>query len=312
MEQVRHVFSSPGAYWINNSCEDVANHLVLGGILQAILASLFVFLLPASGSICPRRISPVHRPSLTGTLATSAPGIYRGVSREAVLTVSAGSLCAIVVAIAWWYGLRAYAGRRGLCSDLFDLTRSKPFHVDYLSDCSHYFIYLSTFSAFWIGIIAGGLRLQSDRAAESGSGTDELREFRTFYWVCFLGWAVQYRLSQWFVLGANTHAQQWSAFAILNFLFVTASSFWVLAFVPSWWKHKPRSWLHAVFQAFWRSLVILLLTLITFFWLTWMAFGVLIPPLATWDVFGLAWSLVVGTWRWSALQEQRLTSIVNV
>lgn len=234
--------------------------------------------------------------------------LRRHVSWEpASLFIGAGWLCAVVVAVAWWYGVRAYAGLRGVCPDLFDLSRSDPFHVDYLSDQAHYFIYVSVFSAFWIGIAAGGLRLQSARAAEGGSGSDELHRFRGFYWVCFLAWAVQYRVSQWFAL-SNPHGQEWPLFAALNFLVVTASSLWALAFIRSLWKNKPRTWLRAVFQAFWKTFVILLLSLLSFFWLFTYAFGVLIPPLVTWNIFGLAWALVVGTWRWRARQKEQLVA----
>jgi hypothetical protein len=225
------------------------------------------------------------------------------------LFIGSGWLCAAVVGVAWWYGLREYAGIRGVCPDLFDLSRSEPFHVDYLSDSSHYFLYVSIFSTFWIGITAGGLRLQSARAAEGKFDGNELRQFQAFYWGCFLGWAVQYRVCQWFAL-PNPSGQEWPLFAILNFLFVTVSSFWVLAFVQSLWKKKPRTWLLAVFQPFWKSFVILLLTTLSFFWLFLGAMGVLLPALVTWNVFGLGWALVVGNWRWHASQLERTAPAV--
>jgi uncharacterized membrane protein len=234
--------------------------------------------------------------------------LRRHVSWEpASFFIGAGWLCAVVVAVAWWYGLREYAGVRGVCPDLFDLSRSVPFQVDYLSDQAHYFIYVSVFSAFWVGITAGGLRLQSARAAEGRSGSSELLQFQAFYWACFLGWAVQYRLSQWFGL-SNPHGQEWPLFALLNFLVVTASSFWVLAFIESLWKNKPRTWLRAVFQAFWKSFVILLLSLVTFFWLITYVIVVLAPALVTWNVFGLAWALTIGTWHWRARQKEQLVA----
>lgn len=319
MEQRRHVFSSPGAYWINNSCEEVANDLLLGGILQAVLTPLFVFLLPGPGSIFHRTIASSSRSPLLAVAAATRPAIsrnpmgkrYSSVSREPASFIAAGCICATVIAIAWWYGLRGYAGLRGECPALYDWDLPvHSFQPDSVADVLHYFIYVSAFSALWIGIIAGGLRLQSARAAEGESGDNESRQFQDFYWVCFLGWAVQYRVNQWFAQG-STHAQQWSMFAILNFLFVTASSFWVLPFILSLWNNKPRTWLHAVFQAFWRGFVILLLTLVTFFWLAWMAFAVLVPALVTWNAFGLAWSLVVGTWRWRALQKQEPATVAR-
>ena len=230
------------------------------------------------------------------------------ISSAPALFIAAGWSCAAVIAVAWWYGLRDYAGLHGVCPDLFDLSRSTDSHVDYLSDCSHYFIYLSVFSAFWAGITAGGLRLQSARAEEGDSAGNDLRQFQGFYWACFLGWAVQYRVSQWFAL-ANAHHQEWPLLALLDFLFLTASSLWALVFTYSLWKKKPRTRLHAVMQAFWRTFVILLLTILTFFWLTWLA-GAALKPLATLNAFGFAWALAVGTWRWRALQKQQLVAVV--
>jgi hypothetical protein len=293
MEQVRHKFSAPGDYWVSHSCGVVANSLNLGSLLQAILTPIFVFLLPGAGSILKNKSVSLSRRALASFIA-------------------AGWLCAALISIGWWYGIREYARLHGECPALFDW--NLPIHTfqpDYLSDVVHYFIYLSAFSSFWIGTIAGGLRLQSARAAVSGSGANESRRFQRFYWVCFLGWAAQYRANQWISLGANPHQQEWPLFALVDFLFVTGSSLWVLAFIHSLWKKKPRSWLDAVFQAFWRSFVILLLTLLSFFWLLSVAVRVL-APLATWNVFGLGWALVVGTLRWNALQEQRSSSVVNL
>jgi hypothetical protein len=232
------------------------------------------------------------------------------ISWEPASFIAAGGLFAAVVAVAWWYWLREYAALHGLCPDLFDLSGSRPFHVNYLSDCAHYFVYVSVFSALWVGITAGALRLQSSRAAESGSRGKELHHFQGFFWTCFLGWAVQYRVSQWFAL-SNPHGQEWPLFATLNFLSVTVSSLWVFAFSQSLWKHKPRSWLRAIFQAYWRTFAILLLTLLSFFWLFMYAIVPLAAPIATWNVFGLAWALTVGTWRWRALQREQPVAAVN-
>ncbi len=232
------------------------------------------------------------------------------ISWEPASFIAAGGLFAAVVAVAWWYWLREYAALHGLCPDLFDLSGSRPFHVNYLSDCAHYFVYVSVFSALWVGITAGALRLQSSRAAESGSRGKELHHFQGFFWTCFLGWAVQYRVSQWFAL-SNPHGQEWPLFATLNFLSVTVSSLWVFAFSQSLWKHKPRSWLRAIFQAYWRTFAILLLTLLSFFWLFMYAIVPLAGPIATWNVFGLAWALTVGTWRWRALQREQPVAAVN-
>ena len=236
--------------------------------------------------------------------------LRRQVSWEPASFIAAGGSFAAVVAVAWWYWLREYAGLHGVCPDLFDRSGSRPFHVDHLSDCAHYFVYVSVFSALWVGITAGALRLQSARAAESGSRGTELHHFQGFFWACFLGWAVQYRVSQWFAL-SNPHGQEWPLFATLNFLTVTVSSLWVLAFSQSLWNQKPRSWLRAIFQAYWRTFAILLLTLLSFFWLFTYAIVPLVAPIATWNVFGLAWALTVGTWRWRALKKERLTAIVR-
>ena len=236
--------------------------------------------------------------------------LRRQVSWKPASFIAAGGSFAAVVAVAWWYSLREYAGLHGLCPDLFDLSRSHPFHVDYLSDWAHYFVYVNVFSTLWVGITAGVLRLQSARAAESGSRGNESYHFQGFYWACFLGWAVQYRVSQWFAL-SNPHGQEWPLFATLNFLAVTVSSLWVLAFSQSLWKQKPRSWLRAIFQAYWRTFAILLLTLLSFFWLFIYAIVPLVAPIATWNVFGLAWALTVGTLRWRALQKDRLTEVVR-
>jgi hypothetical protein len=121
---------------------------------------------------------------------------------------------------------------------------------------------------------------------------------------------VQYRVSQWFAL-SNPHGQEWPLFATLNFLAVTVSSLWVLAFSQSLWTKKPRSWLRAIFQAYWRTFAILLLTLLSFFWLFIYAIVPLVAPIATWNVFGLAWALTVGTVRWRALQKERLTAVAR-
>jgi len=236
--------------------------------------------------------------------------LRRQVSWEPASFIAAGGSFAAVVAVAWWYWLREYAGLHGVCPDLFDRSGSRPFHVDHLSDCAHYFVYVSVFSALWVGISAGALRLQSARAAESGSRGKEFHHFQGFFWTCFLGWAVQYRVSQWFAL-SNPHGQEWPLFATLNFLTVTVSSLWVLAFSQSLWNQKPRSWLRAIFQAYWRTFAILLLTLLSFFWLFIYAIVPLVAPIATWNVFGLAWALTVGTWRWRALKKERLTAIVR-
>jgi hypothetical protein len=315
MEQVRHQGYPPNSYW-PYSCSDVEIGLNLSNILQAILAPLFVFLLPGPGSIFKNNVPWLfsRRPS-DKTVSGPSTSIYPRRSHEPwepVSFLAAGWLCAAVVPVAWWYALRAYAGLHGECAELYDW--SLPVHSykpDYVADFFHYFIVVSIFSAFWAGVAAGGLRVQSARAAEGDSAGSDLRQFRGFYWACFLGWAVQYRITQWYVLSTSPtpiHDQQWVFWAFLNFVFVVASALWALVFLHSWWEKKPRTWLHAVVQAYWRSWAIALLTTLTFVWLILGDYPTLAPFL-TWNVFGLAWALIVGTWRWRALQKQQLITV---
>ena len=380
VEQTRPEGDPPGS--ASSACNDQVNELNLGTIVQAILAPLFVFLLPGPGSLLRRKgaSSASRRPSLAAAPAAtiSAPsksfggarrlsvaggvvllvvcsfmllsagwslrfwivnrssvptsgfgfatavaisivqfaislsgigaGIYLlglRVSRGPASFIAAGCACAAVTGVAWWYGLREYAGLQ-VCPHLFDLNRSTD-PMDYLSACAHYFIYLSGFSALWVGIVAGGLRSQSARAAENSTADRDLCLFRDFYWACLLGWAVQYRVSQWFV-HINYPNQDWAGWAFMDLVFVSASSLWVLAFIHPWWKKKPRTWLHAVWQALWRSFVILLLTTLTFSWLITGATGTL-KPFATWNVCGLAWALAIGTWRWRDLEKERRLAV---
>jgi hypothetical protein len=217
MEQVRHEGYPTGS---GQSCEDIANDLNLGSILQAILTPLFVFLLPGSGSIFQKKAAPSssRSSSLAGAASASMPATSRRVSWDSASFIVAGWLCAAVVPVAWWYGLREYAGLHGECAAFYDW--SLPVHrfqPDYVSDFLHYFIYVSVFSAFWIGVTAGGLRLQSARAATGESPGNELRQFQGFHWTCFLGWAVQYRINQWWALQGASQNQEWVKFAALNF-----------------------------------------------------------------------------------------------
>jgi hypothetical protein len=84
----------------------------------------------------------------------------------------------------------------------------------------------------------------------------------------------------------------------------------VLAFTRSLWNKEPRTWLQAFMRPFWRSLLVYLLTVLTFFWLFIYALLPLVPAITTWYAFGLAWSLFVGTWRWRALQKEQLAGVV--
>jgi len=307
MEQVRHEGYLPGSSWSNHSCEDLANDLNLGSILQAILTPLFVFLLPGPGSIFQKKgaFSSSRSPIVQGTASASMPATSRHMSGGAASFIVVGWLCAAVVPVAWWYALRKYAGLHGECAALYD--SSLPVHLfqpDYVADFFHYFIYVSVFSAFWVGITAGGLRLQSARVASGHIASNQLR-FQGFHWACFLGWAVQYRISQWWALRGGSQNQEWVKFAALNFCFVAVSSLWVLAFTHSLWDKKPRTRIQAFLPPLWRSVLVYLLTAFTFFWLFAYAVLPLVPAITTWYAFGVAWALFVGTWQWRTLHAEK-------
>jgi len=281
MEQVAHNFFSPGYYWQLHSCNAARVALDLGNILQAILTPLFVFLLPGPGSIWQRKV------------IRSLPAPSRA---QGTLFIVAGWLCGALIPVAWWHGLRAYAGVHGLCVDMFDLGRPlDPSQVDFVSDCSRYYISVSVFAALWVGIAAGGLRLQSARAAQSDSSDHGIRQFQSFFWVYLLGWAVQYRLSQWFSFVWLRTNQEWPLFARLHFIFLTVSSLWALVFVRFLWKQKPSTRRGAAILAFCGTFVVYMLTALTFFWMVTYA-GAVLDPLLTLNIFGLGWALVVGAW----------------
>lgn len=308
MEQVRHEGYLPGANWSSHSCEGLANSLNLGSILQAILTPIFIFLLPGPGSIFQKKaaLSSSRSPSLAGTASAGMPAMSRHMSWDPASFIVLGWLCAAVVPVAWWYALRKYAGLHGECAALYDW--SLPVHrfqPDYVSDFFHYFIYVSVFSAFWTGITAGGLRLQSARAAAGDTASNKLHQFQRFHWACFLGWAVQYRISQWWALQGGSQNQEWVKFAALNFCFVAVSSLWVLAFTHSLWNKKPRSRIQSFLPPLWRSFLVYLLTVLTFFWLFTYAVLPLVPAITTWYAFGVAWALFIGSWRWRTLHAEK-------
>jgi hypothetical protein len=292
MEQVVHTNYLLGF----GSCRsEVPIALTLCNIVQALLSPLLIFLLPGPGSILRKKISrePVTRPGQTA------------------LFLSAALLCAGAIPAASWYGLREYAAVHKTCGDLFDLARPVDiYHVGFLSNFAHYFIYSSVFSAFWVGITAGGLRLQSARAAAGDSSGKEVRQFQGFHWACFLGWAVQYRLTQWCFSPLGRGQTEWVNFALWGFITLTVSSLWVLAFIRHLWNKKPRTRREAVMRAFWTSLLIYLLTALTFLWSPTIAGGTLNFPLVTLNLFGFAWALVLGTWQWRALQKEKLAGVV--
>jgi hypothetical protein len=277
------------------SCRsEVLIALSLCNIVQALLSPLLVFLLPGPGSILGKKVpsKPAPRPW------------------QPTLFISAAWLCAGVIPVASWYGLREYTVVHETCADLFDLGRPVDiFHVDFLSNFAHYFIYSSVFSAFWVGITAGGLRLQSARAAAGDSPGNELGQFQSFHWACFLGWAVQYRLTQWCLAPLGRGQTEWVNFAFWGFIVLTASSLWVLAFTRSLWDKRPQTRREAVMRAFWRSILIHLLTALTFIWSPIIAAGTLNFPLATLNAFGFVWAVAVGTWRWRALQKDEMAGV---
>lgn len=384
MEQVTHGKNAPGSYWIQNSCDSTISLLNVGLMLQAILAPLFVFLLPGPGSIFQPKLSPsppvaralarpqdharprksgvtsearsliavvaaiigiigllmflrsgwqlkhidflAHQPSasLSWTLLRSAAfsqtvldlvmglaGIggaicllYLYLPSRPALFMLCGWLSAAAIPFVWWYAVRGYAEIHGLCPALFDTSRPvDPFHVDLVRDCQRYFKYLSGFSAMWVGVTAGGLRLQSARAAKSDSAGNELRGFQNFFWLYLLGWAVQYRIGQWLVLPAAHHSQEWITYSVFDFVYLTASSLWSLAFIRFFWTSKSRTRLVNVILLFGGSLAVCFLTALTFFWVFLWA-SLALAPLFTLDVTGVAWALTVGTWRWRTLQNQ--------
>jgi hypothetical protein len=237
-------------------------------------------------------------------IAAAVYMLYLYTPSQPALFMLVGWLSAAAVPFVWWYGVRGYAGLHGACLALFE-GRDDPFHVDFVSDCAHYFKYLGGFSAVWLGVTAGGLRLQSARAAEGDSSGNELRRFQNFFWAYLLGWAVQYRLAEWLTgptRGTNVE-QEWVTYSVLSFVYLTASSLWSLAFIRFFWNLKARTRMVNVAVLFGGSFVVCILTMLTFFWLfLWAPLAML--PLFTWNLSGGAWALTVGTWRWRALQKQ--------
>jgi len=233
--------------------------------------------------------------------------LYQFLPSRAALFMLCGWLSAAAIPFVWWYGLRGYAESRGLCPALFDTSRPvDPFHIDLVQDCQRYFRYLSGFSAVWVGVTAGGLRLQAARAAEGADAGSELRAFQNFFWVYLLGWAVQYRFSQWLTgptRGTNVE-QEWITWSVLCFVYLTASSLWSLVFIRFFWNLKAKTWVANVIVPFAGTFAICILTMLTFFWLFLWA-PLALVPLFTLNVSGMVWALTVGTWRWRALQKHQ-------
>jgi hypothetical protein len=172
-----------------------------------------------------------------------------------------------------------------------------------VSDFYGYFICLSVFGGFWAGLTGSGLRMYSD-VSFAPSRDEERRQFHELFLLCFLGWAVQYRISQWVELPSLHANQEWVTWVALNFAFVTVSSFWVVPVMARMWNHKPRSWRETVWHVYWRSWLIYVLTVLTFFWLVIYAELPIVPALLTLNVLGLVWALAVGTRRWRMLQTE--------
>lgn len=272
------------AYW-PESCASGEMLLNLGSFTPAVLTPFVFFLLPGPGGIFRRGLGP---PSLSGPL----------------LLITA-CLCGAGIPLAWWYGLHQYAGTHGVCPGLFDLSPSSdPYHRDYVKDCTYYFTYLSVFAALWAGIAAGGLRLLSARISPRTGLQAKSAEFQTFCWVCLLGWAVQYRLSEWFGLLWTRQEQEWSFLALLNFAFLTISSLWSLTVARSLWNRKPRTMRHAILRAYWRTFLIYLLTSLLLIWSPLIAAAPFSYPILSLNLFGLAWALFVGTGQWHSLKKE--------
>lgn len=269
------------AYW-PQLCARGEMLLNLGSVIQALLVPFAIFLLPGLGSIFPKKLNslPPSRPSLVGTAC----------------------LCGAAIPLIWWFSLRQNTGTQGICSELFDLSRpSDPFHRDYVKDSALYFIYLSAFTALWAGIAACGLRLQSARVSARTDLTAESLDFLNFRWVCMLGWAVQYRLSEWVGLLWARQQQEWSFLGLLNFAFLTVGSLWSLTIARSLWNTSPRTRRNAIMRAYWRTFLIYLLTTMLLIWSPLIAAGPLSYPIVTLNLFGLAWAVLVGTWQWRSV-----------
>jgi hypothetical protein len=100
--------------------------------------------------------------------------------------------------------------------------------------------------------------------------------------------------------------QEWFKWAALNLAYVTVSALWVLAFVRKMWDSKPRTWFADVVQLFWKSLVVYLVSAFTFFWILFFyAVTVLLAPIVTLNLFGMAWALAIGTLHWKSFQESQ-------
>ena len=191
-EQRAYVFEPVTTdYWVVRSCGTVVSRLLAGTFAQAILVPVFLFLLPGPGSILSTRTWQFSgfRLALVGQ---NAGGKHRA---WPFTLIGLGWLLAAAVSIVWWIGLRTYTHDHWQCTVLFDLSPNAA-RVGYVSEYSRYFIYLSLFSGFWSGIAAGALRMQSARSAVADTPSAETRRFQAFFWVCFLGWAVQYRITR--------------------------------------------------------------------------------------------------------------------
>jgi hypothetical protein len=175
--------------WGLGSCgAGVQIALNLGAIVQAILTPLLLFLLPGPGSIFQPRV--VRKPP--------------PLSRPPVFFLSAALLFASTIPLVWWFGFRRYSAFHNTCGDLFDLGRPVDiYHVDYFADFAHYFIYLSAFSAFWVGVTAGGLRLLSARAAAPTVRTTSVDSRIFTGHACSVG-----RFNIVLASGASSHSQE--------------------------------------------------------------------------------------------------------
>ena len=307
IEQLNHEGYPPHAYW-PHSCSDAQIGLNIGNVVQALLTPLFVFVLPGVGSILRTRSQTVasffalpEAPVSVDYGEAKGTSIHPRIWLRSVKFVVAGWLFAVAVSLAWWFLVRATSSIEENCPALYNwdlpVHRYKP---DVVLDFFHYYIYVSLFAAFWIGIATGALRAQCARASEDSVTSGQ---FESFYWACFLGWAVQYRVSQWFA--TPNRNQDWVAFSCLDFIFSIVSSFCVLPFIRRMWNKQIRSWWMAFVDALGKSFLIYGLTFLCFIWLVVYAFLPIVPAFVTWDAFGLLWAVVIGAWRCRALKEKQ-------
>jgi hypothetical protein len=290
-----------GTTWLVNSCGVVYAFLTLSFTLQAMLTPPVLFLLPGPGSILRQKAA-----------APGAPQSVIAVPKKSSTYFVMGIAFAGAIPLLWWPAVRWWAASRGLCPEIFNLSRRVDFfRIDYIQDCQRYFVCFSAFAAAWAGITAGALRLQSARAATAASSSEELRSFQSFYWACVLSWAAMYRVGITLPSLLTGRTQEWEGFSMFGFSAMAVSSAWTLVFVRSLWKARPANLLGAVLWPYGASFLISVLTALTFFWAPLYAGAMLAIPFLTLNAFGLIWALFVGSWRWRALKQERMPTTIR-